>query len=145
GAARGDLAVDLSGAPAVDGPLRFRARSARRSAHHAAQGADRRTPRRASRLACTSAEIRMSVRVGTVTASDTRTLENDEGGRLLGELCQAAGFEVVTHSIVREEPEALRGAALGLLARPDVDAVIVTGGTGVAPRDRTLEAIEPLF
>ena len=32
-----------------------------------------------------------------------------------------------------------------LLARDDVGAVILTGGTGVAPRDVTPEAVEPLL
>lgn len=83
-------------------------------------------------------------RVFTLTMSDTREAENDESGRLLGELLRAAGFEVASHAILREEPDALREAIWGLFGA-GADAVVVTGGTGIAPRDRTLEVIEPMF
>jgi molybdenum cofactor biosynthesis protein B len=85
------------------------------------------------------------VRVATFTASDTRTKDDDEGGEVLGARLRDAGFEVVAHAIVREEPEALRAAVEGALGRGDVDAIVVTGGTGVSPRDRTVEAVSPLF
>jgi molybdenum cofactor biosynthesis protein B len=80
-----------------------------------------------------------------LTLSDTRTAQDDEGGRVLGELLRAAGFEVVSHAILREEPDALREAITALCGRDDVDAVVLTGGTGIAPRDRTLEALAPMF
>jgi molybdenum cofactor biosynthesis protein B len=86
-----------------------------------------------------------SVRVATLTLSDTRTIEDDTSGRLLGELCAAAGFTVASHEIVREDPELVRAAVERLLAAAEVDAIVLTGGTGIAPRDRTIEAIAPLF
>jgi molybdenum cofactor biosynthesis protein B len=86
-----------------------------------------------------------NVRVATLTLSDTRTEETDEGGRLLGTILSAAGFQVVSHAILREEPAQLRETLLFLTGLDVADAVIITGGTGVAPRDRTIEAITPLF
>jgi molybdenum cofactor biosynthesis protein B len=83
-------------------------------------------------------------RVATLTLSDTRTPADDEGGRLLGELLAAAGFEVVSHAIVREDDAAIRAAVLERCSA-DVGAVVLTGGTGVAPRDRTIEVLAPLF
>ena len=87
------------------------------------------------------------VHVGTaiLTVSDTRTLETDTGGALAAELLVAAGHEIVLRAIVCDEPEAIRAAALAALAEPDVRALVVTGGTGVAPRDVTPDALEPLF
>ena len=85
------------------------------------------------------------VRIATLTLSDTRTPEDDEGGRLLGELLRAAGFEVVSHAIVREDDDAIRAAVLERCADAGVDALVLTGGTGVAPRDRTVEVVAPLF
>lgn len=87
----------------------------------------------------------LSVRLATVTLSDTRTIEDDVSGRLLGELCEAAGFTVVSHEVVREDPEAVRATLERLLAAPGLDAIVTTGGTGIAPRDRTIEAIAPLL
>ena len=85
------------------------------------------------------------IRVATVTLSDTRTLEDDEGGRLLGELLAAAGLDVAMHAIVREEAEAMRAHVEALSRDEGVDAIVLTGGTGIAPRDRTIEVLEPLF
>jgi molybdopterin adenylyltransferase len=86
-----------------------------------------------------------AVRVATITSSDTRTEADDEGGRVLGELLRAAGFEVASHAIVREDPGALTAAVAARLGEAAVDAIVITGGTGIAPRDRTLEAILPLL
>ncbi len=87
----------------------------------------------------------LAVRIATVTLSDTRTPEDDEGGKLLGDLLRGAGFEVVSHAIVREEPEAMRLHVQALAIDPVISAIVLTGGTGIAPRDRTIEAITPLF
>jgi molybdopterin adenylyltransferase len=85
-----------------------------------------------------------SVRVATLTLSDTRTVETDEGGQLLGDLLRAAGFEVLSHAIVREEPDLLR-LAVTRASGGAAEALVLTGGTGVAPRDRTIETLTPLF
>lgn len=84
------------------------------------------------------------LRVATLTLSDTRTPADDEGGRLLGELLAVAGFEVASHAIVREDDDAIRAAVLERCAG-DAGAVVITGGTGIAPRDRTIEVLAPLF
>ena len=85
------------------------------------------------------------IRVATLTLSDTRTPETDEGGRLLGELLRHAGFDVVSHEILREEPSHVRETVMFICGLDVADAVVITGGTGIAPRDRTIEAITPLF
>jgi molybdenum cofactor biosynthesis protein B len=88
--------------------------------------------------------MKRPVTIATITLSDTRTPADDEGGRLLGELLRAAGFEVVSHAIVREDDASIR-AAVTERCQGGVDAVVLTGGTGVAPRDRTIEVLAPLF
>jgi len=85
------------------------------------------------------------VRIATLTLSDTRTPDDDEGGRTLGELLRASGFEVVSHAILREETAILRAAVEQICYGRAADALILTGGTGIAPRDRTIETIAPLF
>lgn len=87
----------------------------------------------------------MRPRVATLTLSDTRTASDDEGGRVLGELLRAQAFVVVSHAIVREDPALILGAVEALVCSGAVDAVVTTGGTGVAPRDRTVEALTPIF
>jgi molybdenum cofactor biosynthesis protein B len=86
-------------------------------------------------------------RIATVvlTVSDTRTSGSDSGGRRIRRLLERAGHRVAGHRIVPDDPSRIRGAVRGWLRDPGVSAIILTGGTGVAPRDRTLEAVEDLF
>jgi molybdenum cofactor biosynthesis protein B len=51
---------------------------------------------------------------------------------------------VVSHAIVREDDASIRAAVTERCAS-DVDALVITGGTGIAPRDRTIEVLAPLF
>jgi molybdenum cofactor biosynthesis protein B len=80
-----------------------------------------------------------------ITVSDTRTLADDSGGALVCELLEAAGHEVALREIVKDEREAIRAALARALASADCAAVVLTGGTGISPRDVTPEAVEPLL
>jgi len=85
------------------------------------------------------------VPTAVITVSDTRTLDTDAGGARVVELLGASGHRVVVREIVKDEPAEISAALRALLVRDDVRAVILTGGTGVAPRDVTPEAVEPLL
>jgi molybdenum cofactor biosynthesis protein B len=85
------------------------------------------------------------VATAVITVSDTRTPETDTGGDRVAELLAGGGHPVVAREIVPDDPAAIAGALRAQLARDDVRAVILTGGTGVAPRDVTPEAVEPLL
>ena len=83
-----------------------------------------------------------TVRVAVLTISDTRTSETDTGGDVVEETMRGAGHEVVAREIVRDEATSIRTALVALLARPEVDAVVSTGGTGISGRDTTYEVVE---
>lgn len=85
------------------------------------------------------------VRAAVLTISDTRTQETDTGGDTIVELLQEAGHEVVERTIVRDEASRIRTALVNLLARPDVDAIITTGGTGISARDTTYEVMDRMI
>ena len=85
------------------------------------------------------------VPTAVITVSDTRTLETDTGGGLVAELLGGAGHTVVSREIVPDVPEEIAAALSKCLAGDAARAVILTGGTGVAPRDVTPEAVEPLL
>ncbi len=90
-------------------------------------------------------EKRPAIRVAAVTVSDTRTADDDEGGDRLCERLAAAGFVVSLRVIVRDDPGEL-AATIGRVCDEDIaDAIVTTGGTGIAPRDRTFEAAEALL
>ena len=85
------------------------------------------------------------IRCYVLTVSDTRTDENDTGGRLLRELLAGDGHEVVGHAIVPDEPVTLRGAIGEQLDAEAVQVVITTGGTGISRRDGTYEVVSALI
>ena len=85
------------------------------------------------------------VRCYVVTISDTRTEETDTGGRAIVELLRAAGHLVIGRTIVKDDPEAVRGTIERQLANPDVQVIITTGGTGITSRDSTYEAVAGLL
>jgi molybdenum cofactor biosynthesis protein B len=80
-----------------------------------------------------------------VTVSDSRTLADDTSGDLIRDHLGDAGHHVVDRAIVPDDASEIRRAVLRGIERPDVDAVLVTGGTGTSPRDVTPEAVAPLF
>ncbi len=82
-----------------------------------------------------------SVTCAVLTVSDTRTLETDESGSLIVEALKTAGHKVAIRHIVADESERIAAAVRMLADDVLIDAVIVTGGTGIAPRDRTYEAV----
>ena len=85
------------------------------------------------------------VRVAAITVSDTRTPADDEGGERLRERLEAAGFVVSLQSIVRDEPDDVRALVARVCDEDLADAIVTTGGTGIAPRDRTYEAVDALL
>jgi molybdenum cofactor biosynthesis protein B len=85
------------------------------------------------------------IRVAAITVSDTRTENDDEGGARLRERLEAAGFQVTLQTIVRDEPEAVRAVIAQVCDGDEADAIVTTGGTGIAERDRTYEAIGALL
>lgn len=86
-----------------------------------------------------------AVRVAILTVSDTRTAETDKGGAVAVELCQAAGLSVAVRDIVRDEAPAIAAWVKDHAASGAVDALLLTGGTGLSGRDSTVEAVSPLF
>ncbi len=80
-----------------------------------------------------------------VTVSDTRTTGNDLAGDAAAKALERAGHQVVGRRIVADEIGAVRSALMAGVADASIDVVVFTGGTGIAPRDVTPEAIEPLF
>ena len=84
------------------------------------------------------------VSAAVITISDTRTKENDTSG----EDCRfshEAGHQVVAWEIIPDEPKRIRELIAQLQKLPKLDAILLTGGTGVGSRDQTFETISPLL
>jgi molybdenum cofactor biosynthesis protein B len=90
-------------------------------------------------------EQKRPVRVAAITVSDSRKQGDDEGGDRLCERLTAAGFVVSLRALVRDEPAEIAAAIARICDEDLADALVTTGGTGIAPRDSTYEAVEILL
>ncbi len=83
----------------------------------------------------------MTVNCAVVTVSDTRSPETDRSGQLIRQFVESAGHRVKEYAIVKDEPAEIRALLQGYSDRADLDVLIFNGGTGIAPRDTTYDAI----
>ncbi|MDG1361197.1 MAG: MogA/MoaB family molybdenum cofactor biosynthesis protein [Phycisphaerales bacterium] len=84
-------------------------------------------------------------RLHVLTVSDTRTRATDRGGDRLEALLVADGLTVLDRNLVPDDPARVRTAIEAAVADPRVDAIAITGGTGIAPRDGTVEVVRDLI
>ena len=87
----------------------------------------------------------MTVSCAVITVSDTRSPETDRSGQMIKQLLLDAGHTVGAYTIVKDEPAQIQAQMNVLSQRSDLDAVIFNGGTGIASRDSTYDAIESLL
>ena len=86
-----------------------------------------------------------SVAVGILSVSTTRVIENDESGRWIAQRAKKEGHDVRFHQVVTDDITAVREVALKAIRNHGLQALLVTGGTGITPTDVTIEAIKPLL
>jgi molybdenum cofactor biosynthesis protein B len=80
------------------------------------------------------------VPVAIVTVSDTRTPETDVNAAYLREQIVAAGHRVAAYRLIKDEPDQVAGV-LDELAASEARVILFNGGTGIAPRDTTFDAL----
>jgi len=85
------------------------------------------------------------VRCAVLTASDSRDLKNDEGGDTVCARLKEHGHVVIHRDMVKDDIDAIRQAVMDRVDSGMADAVVITGGTGIATRDVTPEALQPLL
>ena len=85
------------------------------------------------------------VSCAVITVSDTRSLADDRSGQAIQQLLLAAGHRVVEYRIIKDEPGQIQAQIQAFSQQPELDVVICNGGTGIAPRDTTYDAIEQLL
>lgn len=85
------------------------------------------------------------INCAVLTVSDTRNKQNDKSGKLIIDLLTEASHEVTCYEIVPDDAEIIKASMKLLVKNQNVDAIILNGGTGIAARDVTIEAVQPLF
>ncbi|MCR8994180.1 molybdenum cofactor biosynthesis protein B [Brevibacillus laterosporus] len=86
-----------------------------------------------------------SVGVMVVTVSDTRDEETDKSGKLMKNLLEEAGHTTLLYYIVKDEPAQIQAVIGQGIEHPEVDVILLNGGTGIAPRDHTYESVKGLL
>jgi molybdopterin adenylyltransferase len=76
-----------------------------------------------------------------ITVSDTRDESSDTSGQTIKQFLANEGHQTAGYRIVKDEPLEIKSLLDQALGQPDVDAVIVNGGTGISPRDGTYEVV----
>jgi molybdenum cofactor biosynthesis protein B len=87
------------------------------------------------------------LRIALVTVSSSRFRDpsiRDDSGEAALAICRKAGQDALLE-VVDDDKQMIRLHVLRALFEEDADAVILLGGTGLAPRDVTIEALYPLL
>ena len=87
----------------------------------------------------------MKIQVGIITVSDRAAAGqyDDLGGPLLREAADGYGWSVASETVVTDDKEQIQRAIREQIAK-GAHLVLTTGGTGVAPRDVTPEAVKEI-
>ncbi|MDP4085972.1 MAG: molybdenum cofactor biosynthesis protein B [Bacillota bacterium] len=80
-----------------------------------------------------------------ITVSDTRDKDSDKSGKLMIDLLEQEGHNVVDYRIVKDESSPITNAILEGCSREDIDVILTNGGTGIAKRDVTIETVQKLL
>jgi len=87
----------------------------------------------------------ITVACAVVTISDTRSKETDKSGQLIQQLLQDAKHTIEAYTIIKDEPEYIQQQVELLCKSAKLDAIIFNGGTGIALRDTTYDALAQLL
>jgi molybdenum cofactor synthesis domain-containing protein len=81
----------------------------------------------------------------TVSTKGARGERVDESGEAIGELLVRLPAEVVGRAIVSDEIEDIQAQLRGWMRAVDPELIVLTGGTGLGPRDVTPQALAPML
>jgi molybdenum cofactor biosynthesis protein B len=85
------------------------------------------------------------IRCAVLTISDSRSRQSDRSGQFLHQALHQAGHVVIQYEIVPDDPNQIHHQLRVLSAVPQLQVVICTGGTGIAPRDQTYDVVSKLL
>lgn len=88
---------------------------------------------------------RINFAVLTISTSKYEARGDDRSGMVLKETIEKAGHAVKEKGLVSDERDMIIGKVIQYLNDPSIDAIVTTGGTGLAKRDITIESVKPLF
>ena len=91
------------------------------------------------------AEAKDAVTCAILTISDTRTEEDDKSGKIIQELLKNGGHSIGHYAIVKDEPDQIKQLIIDIANKGECHVILTNGGTGIAARDTTYEAVTSLI
>lgn len=85
------------------------------------------------------------VTLGIISVSTTRALKDDTSGKWISEAGSAEGHDVVCHQVIPDDAAIIADTLQKAIRNEKPQVILMTGGTGITPRDVTIEAVSPLF
>jgi molybdopterin adenylyltransferase len=85
------------------------------------------------------------VTIGIITVSTSRTPAEDKSGQWIDRHAAKEGHRTVAYHLVPDDREIIVQTLLETIREKSPHAVLLTGGTGISPKDVTIEAVSPLF
>ena len=82
------------------------------------------------------------IRIALLTVSDTRGPDEDTSGDILADRIAGAGHALADRTILKDDVELIADRLNAWIDDEGVDAVVITGGTGLTGRDVTPEALD---
>lgn len=92
-----------------------------------------------------SKKVFEALNIAVLTVSDTRTQATDTSGEYLAIGASEQGHKILRRDIVIDDVYLIRAKVSDYIADTNIQAVLITGGTGFTQRDSTPEAVMPLF
>ncbi len=87
----------------------------------------------------------VKLKIGIITVSSTRTLENDKSGAWMKKSSEKEGHTVVFHGVIPDDASIITKTVLEVMQNEKPHTILITGGTGISSSDVTIEAVSPLF
>ncbi|WP_409302162.1 molybdenum cofactor biosynthesis protein B [Peribacillus sp. SCS-155] len=87
----------------------------------------------------------LQVRCKIITVSDSRNKETDKSGKLMHDLLKQQGHVISDYAIVKDDREEIQNEIILGCENPDIDIILTNGGTGIAKRDTTIEAVKAML
>ncbi|MBI9083234.1 MAG: molybdenum cofactor biosynthesis protein MoaB [Desulfobacterales bacterium] len=86
-----------------------------------------------------------NLRVGILSVSSTRSLKDDTSGHWIRHRAEKEGHQAVFHQVIPDDRAIIGRTVMECIAESRPDALLITGGSGISPKDVTIEAVEPLL
>jgi molybdenum cofactor biosynthesis protein B len=87
----------------------------------------------------------ISAGVAVITLSTSRSLKTDTSGDVIQKILEDNRHRVLVRKVIPDSRQVLRAVLRELARDKSVNAIITTGGTGLAPTDVTIEAVHGML